>query len=141
MGRPALHGRHHHARQRSTDGQYAGRGAARDRSKGLRLGNHKLPHLHRLRLADEHHGPAAGIGSVLETLVYHMAEAYKINFYPKPVPPAKPKVKSFEEIQRLLAQAPQTPTHEPGLETQHTSIQHTYGPKKTALQRPDCGAH
>ena len=28
MGRPALHGRHHHARQRSTDGQYAGRGAA-----------------------------------------------------------------------------------------------------------------
>ena len=49
---PALHGRHHHARQRSTAGQYAGRGAARDRSKGLRLGNHKLPHLHRLRLAD-----------------------------------------------------------------------------------------
>ena len=68
MGRPALHGRHHHARQRSTDGQYAGRGAARNRSKGLRLGNHKLPHLHRLRLADEHHGPAAGIGSVLNTL-------------------------------------------------------------------------
>ena len=37
-----------------------------------------------------------------------MAEAYKINFYPKPVPPAKPRVKSFEEIQRLLAQAPAT---------------------------------
>ena len=111
-----------------------GRGAARDRSKGLRLGHYKLPHLHRLRLADEHHGSAAGIGSVLETLVYHMAEAYKINFYPKPVPPTTPRVKSFEEIQRLLAQAPAPPT-------QHTSIPHTYGPKKTALQRPDCGAH
>ena len=70
-----------------------------------------------------------------------MAEAYKINFFPKPVPPTNPRVKSFEEIQRLLAQAPAPPTHEPGLETQHTSIQHTYGPKKTALQRPDCGAH
>ena len=71
----------------STDGQYAGRGAARDRSKGLRLGNHKLPHLHRLRLTDEHHGSAAGLGSVLDTLVYHMTEAHKINFYPKPVHP------------------------------------------------------
>ena len=63
-----------------------------------------------------------------------MAEAYKINFYPKPAPPANPRVKSFEEIQRLLAQAPAPPT-------QHTSIPHTYGPQKTALQRPDCGAH
>ena len=35
-----------------------------------------------------------------------MAEAYKINFYPKPAPPTNPRVKSFEEIQRLLAQAP-----------------------------------
>ena len=40
-----------------------------------------------------------------------MAEAYKINFYPKPVPPANPRVKSFEEIQRLLAQAPADTTH------------------------------
>ena len=45
-----------------------------------------------------------------------MAEAHKINFYPKPVPPAKPKVKSFEEIQRLLAQAP------PPLRHKHQSI-------------------
>ena len=70
-----------------------------------------------------------------------MAEAYKINFYPKPAPPTKPRVKSFDEIQRLLAKAPAPPTHEPGLETQHTSIQHTYGPKKTALQHPYCGPH
>ena len=70
-----------------------------------------------------------------------MAEAYKINFYPKPAPPAKPRVKSFEEIQRLLAQAPALPTHEPGLETQHTSIPHTYGPKKVAIQRTNRGAH
>ena len=35
-----------------------------------------------------------------------MTEAHKINFYPKPVPPTTPRVKSFEEIQRLLAQAP-----------------------------------
>ena len=70
-----------------------------------------------------------------------MAEAYKINFYPKPAPPAKPRVKSFDEIQRLLAKAPAPPTHEPGLETQHTSIQHTYGPQKVAIQRPDRGAH
>ena len=70
-----------------------------------------------------------------------MAEAYKINFYPKPVPPAKPKVKSFEEIQRLLAQAPAPPTHKPGrLETQ-TSKYKTNGPKKVAIQRPDRGAH
>ena len=57
------------------------------------------------------------------------------------MPPTNPRVKSFEEIQRLLAQAPAPPTHEPGLETQHTSIQHTYGPKKVAIQRPDRGAH
>ena len=56
-----------------------------------------------------------------------MAEAYKINFYPKPVPPAKPKVKSFEEIQRLLAQAPQTPEYN--------------GPQKTAIQCTNRGAH
>ena len=62
-----------------------------------------------------------------------MTEAHKINFYPKPVPPAKPKVKSFEEIQRLLAQAPAPPTQ--------TSKYKTNGPQKTALQRPDCGAH
>ena len=63
-----------------------------------------------------------------------MAEAYKINFYPKPAPPTNPRVKSFNEIQRLLAQAPAPPTHDP----QHTSID---GPKKTPLQRPDRGAH
>ena len=34
-----------------------------------------------------------------------MAEAYKINFYPKPVPPAKPRMKSFDEIQILLAKS------------------------------------
>ena len=69
-----------------------------------------------------------------------MAEAYKINFYPKPAPPTNPRVKSFDEIERLLAQAPAPPTHEPGLETQ-TPEYETNGPKKTALQRPDCGAH
>ena len=69
-----------------------------------------------------------------------MAEAYKINFYPKPAPPTKPKVKSFEEIQRLLAQAPATPTHEPGLETQ-TSKYKTNGPQKVAIQHPYCGSH
>ena len=56
-----------------------------------------------------------------------MAEAHKINFYPKPVPPTNPRVKSFEEIQRLLAQAPQTPKYN--------------GPHKVAIQRPDRGAH
>ena len=70
-----------------------------------------------------------------------MTEAYKINFYPKPTPPTNPRVKSFDEIQRLLAKAPAPPTHEPGLETQHTSIQHTYGPKKTTLQCTNRGAH
>ena len=60
-----------------------------------------------------------------------MAEAYKINFYPKPAPPTNPEVKSFNEIQRLLAQAL-------GLETQALEYN---GPKKTALQRPDRGAH
>ena len=56
-----------------------------------------------------------------------MAEAYKINFYPKPVPPTNPRVKSFEEIQRLLAQAPKAPEYN--------------GPQKVAIQRPDRGAH
>ena len=58
-----------------------------------------------------------------------MAEAYKINFYPKPAPPANPRVKSFDEIQRLLAQAPAPPTHKYN------------GPEKTSLQRPYCRAH
>ena len=53
-----------------------------------------------------------------------MAEAYKINFYPKPAPPTNPRVKSFDEIQRLLAQAPEY-----------------NGPQKTAIQCPYCGAH
>ena len=56
-----------------------------------------------------------------------MAEAHKINFYPKPAPPAKPRVKSFDEIQRLLAQAPQTPEYN--------------GPKKVAIQCTNRGAH
>ena len=60
-----------------------------------------------------------------------MAEAYKINFYPKPAPPAKPRVKSFDEIQRLLAKAPTPPTKAPEYN----------GPKKVAIQRPDRGAH
>ena len=62
-----------------------------------------------------------------------MAEAYKINFYPKPAPPTNPRVKSFDEIQRLLAQAPAPPTQTPKYKTN--------GPKKAALQRPYCGAH
>ena len=62
-----------------------------------------------------------------------MAEAYKINFYPKPAPPTNPRVKSYNEIQRLLAQAPAPPTQAPKYKTN--------GPKKTTLQRPDCGAH
>ena len=66
-----------------------------------------------------------------------MAEA-KINFYPKPAPPTKPRVKSFDEIQRLLAQAPAPPTHEPGLAIQ--TPKHN-GPKKVAIQCPDRGAH
>ena len=70
-----------------------------------------------------------------------MAEAYKITFYPKLAPPTNPRVKSYNEIQRLLAQAPAPPTHEPGrFETQAPKYK-TNGPKKTALQRPDCGAH
>ena len=52
-----------------------------------------------------------------------MAEAYKINFYPKPAPPTNTRVKSFDEIQRLLAQAPAPPTQTPEYN----------GPKKTAL--------
>ena len=63
-----------------------------------------------------------------------MPETYKINFYPKPTPPTNPKVKSVNEIQRLLTQAPAPPTHDP----QRTSID---GPKKTALQCPDRGAY
>ena len=66
-----------------------------------------------------------------------MAEAHKINFYPKPAPPTNPRVKSFEEIQRLLAKAPAPPTHEPG-RGKHTSID---GPKEVALQLPNRGAH
>ena len=60
-----------------------------------------------------------------------MAEAHKINFYPKPTPPTNPRVKSFDEIQRLLAKAPAPPTKAPEYN----------GPKKTTLQRPDRGAH
>ena len=67
-----------------------------------------------------------------------MAEAYKINFYPKPAPPANPRVKSYNEIQRLLAKAPTPPTHKPGFEIQAPEYN---GPKKVALQRPYCGAH
>ena len=60
-----------------------------------------------------------------------MAEAYKINFYPKPAPPAKPRVKSFDEIQRLLAQAPAPPTQTPEYN----------GPKKVAIQCTNRWAH
>ena len=60
-----------------------------------------------------------------------MAEAYKINFYPKPGPPAKPRVKSFDEIQRLLAQAPTPPSQAPEYN----------GPQKTAIQCTNRGAH
>ena len=69
-----------------------------------------------------------------------MAEAYKINFHPKPAPPTNPRVKSYNEIQRLLAKAPTPPIHEPGLEIQAPKYK-TNGPKKVALQRPDRGAH
>ena len=67
-----------------------------------------------------------------------MAEAHKINFYPKPAPPTKHRVKSYNEIQRLLAKAPAPPTHEPGLKIQSPEYN---GPKKVALQRPYRGAH
>ena len=60
-----------------------------------------------------------------------MAEAYKINFYPKPAPPAKPRVKSFDEIQRLLAKAPTPPPKAPEYN----------GPKKVAIQCTNRGAH
>ena len=60
-----------------------------------------------------------------------MTEAYKINFYPKPAPPANPRVKSFDEIQRLIAQAPAPPTQAPEYN----------GPKKTAIQCTNRGAH
>ena len=68
-----------------------------------------------------------------------MAEDYKINFYPKPAPPTNPKIKSFEEIQRLLAKAPAPPTHEPVVsgkrlaEHKPTNIER-HGPKKVAIQ-------
>ena len=62
-----------------------------------------------------------------------MAEAYKINFYPKPAPPTNPRVKSFDEIQRLLAQAPAPPTQTPKYKTN--------GPQKAAIQCTDRGAH
>ena len=39
-----------------------------NRAHRFRLGHHKLTRLHRLRLADEHHGPAAGVGAVLGSL-------------------------------------------------------------------------
>ena len=73
-----------------------------------------------------------------------MAEAYKINFYPKPAPPTNPRVKSFEEIQRLLAKAPAPPTHELGL-AEHNHLArhkspHIDGPKKVALQCTNRGA-
>ena len=69
-----------------------------------------------------------------------MAEAYKINFYPKTAPPTNPRVKSYNEIQRLLAQAPAPPTHEPGLEIQAPKYK-TNGPKKVAIQCTNRGAH
>ena len=62
-----------------------------------------------------------------------MAEAYKINFYPKPAPPTNPRVKSFDEIQRLLAKAPTPPTQTPKYKTN--------GPQKTALQCTNRWAH
>ena len=67
-----------------------------------------------------------------------MAEAHKINFYPKPAPPTNPRVLPFEEIQRLLAKAPAPPTHEPGGARKRTSID---GPKKTAIQCTNRGTH
>ena len=69
-----------------------------------------------------------------------MAEAYKINFYQKPAPPANPRVKSYNEIQRLLAQAPAPPTHELGLAIQ-TPKYKTNRPNKVALQCTNRGAH
>ena len=70
-----------------------------------------------------------------------MAEAYKINFYPKPAPPTNPRVKSFKEIQRLLAKAPAPPTHDPGRLAKQTTHVYRDGPKKAALQRLNRGAH
>ena len=76
-----------------------------------------------------------------------MAEEYKINFYPKPAPPTNPRVKSFDEIQRLLAKAPAPPTQEPGL-AEHFRLAgdklpsiERHGPKKAALQRTNRGTH
>ena len=67
-----------------------------------------------------------------------MAEAHEINFYPKPPPPANPRVKSYNEIQRLLAQAPAPLTHEPGLEIQAPKYN---GPQKVAIQCTNRGAY
>ena len=67
-----------------------------------------------------------------------MAESHKINFYPKPLPPTNPRVKSFDEVQRLLAKAPAPPTHEPGGVRKRTNID---GPQKTAIQCINRGTH
>ena len=69
-----------------------------------------------------------------------MAEEYKINFYPKPAPPTNPRVKSFDEIQRLLAKAPSPPIDEPEGACKLPSIER-HGPKKAAIQRLDRGTH
>ena len=74
----------------------------------------------------------------------------KINFYPKPTPPTKPRVKSFDEIQRLLAKAPAPPTHEPVVSGKRLAERnrlvrdkrtHIDGPKKTAIQCTNRGTH
>ena len=67
-----------------------------------------------------------------------MAEAHKINFYPKPAPPTNSRVLPFDEIQRLLTKAPAPPTHEPGGARKRTHID---GPKKTAIQCTNRGTH
>ena len=69
-----------------------------------------------------------------------MAEENKINFYPKPVPPTHPRVLSFNEIQRLLAQAPAPPTHKPGGARKPIHIER-HGPKKAAIQCTNRGTH
>ena len=73
-----------------------------------------------------------------------MADNYKINFYPKPAPPTNPRVLPFEEIQRLLAQAPNPPTHEPGGAhacNKNTHIGTAHGPKKTTIQCTNRGTY
>ena len=67
LDRPAVHGGHHPARQRPASREHTGWRTTRDRTNSVRLGNLKLLHLHHLGLADEHHGKAAGISSVLGT--------------------------------------------------------------------------